>query len=173
MRYVLLISSMFLLSCTTLFSQIIFYKYSKYTLEIDYDKNIFSMYIQYPDDPKVHMQHLEFTWLEYLAEGFIKQEHDFIICADTMENKHLLKFKQLSQFTLKVDSSSTDFYVPQDTLYAKRCHFKGFSISEMQFKNELPIGTWIIWNPPIFYSILYENGKIIKIENIPNLNTRH
>lgn len=171
MRYVLLTSCMFLLSCVTLFSQRIFYKYSKYTLEVDYDKCLFSIYIQYPDEPKVHFQHSEITSFEYFSEGILKKEQDFIVCEDTMENKHIFKFKKLSQFSLKIESSSAGYLLPQDSLYAIECQFKDFIISRMKFKNGLPNGTWTVWQPPIHYSILYEDGKILKIENITNVRT--
>jgi hypothetical protein len=108
MRYVLLIVCMFLLSCVTLFSQRTFYKSTKFTLEIDYDKNYFSLYIQYPEEPEVHMAHVVPTELEYFAEGALRKEMDLIICEDTLDNKHLFKLKQLSQFSVRIVSSSAE-----------------------------------------------------------------
>lgn len=171
MRYILLTSCMFLLSCVTLFSQRTFYRSTKFTLEIDYDESYFSLYIKYPEEPKVHMAHVVPISLEYFAEGTLRKEMDLIICVDTLENKYLFKLKQLTQFTIKVESSSAEYLVPQDTLYATECQFKDFIISNIKFKNNLPDGAWTVWQPPVYYIIRYEEGKIMKIENITNKKT--
>jgi len=157
---------MFLLSCLTSFSQRTFYRSTKFTFEIDYDESYFSLYIQYPEEPEVNMTHVVPISLEYFSEGTLRKEKDLIICVDTLENKYIFKLKQISEFSIKVESSSAKYLVSQDTLYATECQFKDYIISNMSFKNDLPDGTWTIWQPPVYYNIRYEEGKIMKIEKI-------
>ncbi len=166
MKYLFIVIYVLVFPFGTLLAQQIYYKSAQWTLEINYDQCSFSLYRQYPENPQVYMGHPENTAIYIYAEGIIKTETDLILCKDTLENRHIFKLKQLTQFSIQVESSDCMYLVPQDTLYAFRCRFKYFMISNMKFEEGLPDGIWFIWESSIGYSILFDKEKVIKIDHM-------
>lgn len=164
MKYIIIVIVELLFPLGIMFAQQIYYKSAQKILEIDYDQSSFSLYRQYPENPQVYLGHPENTATYIYAEGNIKTEADVFLCVDTLENTCVFKFKKLTQFSIQVEASECVYLAPKDTLYAYSCRFKYFTISKMKFEKGLPDGIWSVWVSSIGYSILFDKGKMLKIE---------
>jgi hypothetical protein len=166
MKYIIIVFNVLLFPFGILLAQQIYYKSAQKIFEIDYDQSSFSLYRQYPENPQVYLGHPENTATYIYAEGNIKTEADMVLCIDTLENRCVFKLKQLTQFSVQVESSDCMYLVTKDTLYAYSCRYKYFTISNMKFENGLPDGIWSVWISSIGNSIQFDKGKVLKIDNL-------